>query len=119
MAIDNTPSKSWDATWKSAALLFGGFDNNSMRAMSALVGRLAASPDVCGLFAITSMTTLRISPYSCYPDWFDGRHITVDASAEGFVVRLILNGRDPKQRHWHCTIDEALDVVSNLCREYL
>jgi len=90
-----------------------------MRSMSMLASELANSPDARGLFAVTSMTTLRISPYTCYPDWLDGRHITIDADSAGVSIRLASNGHDPEPRRWDCPFADAADLIAALCRDHL
>ena len=119
MDTENTPSQSWDATWRAAVTFFGELDTDAMRSMSALVSELADSPDVRGLFAVTSMATLRISPYTCYPDWFDGRHITIDASSDGVSVCLASSGHDPDPRRWTCSFADAPNLIASLCRDHM
>ena len=120
MASENDQSRSWESSWLDAASVFADVDSDAMRFMVSLVTDLSQSPNVRGLFAVTSMLTLRISPYSCYPDWFDGRHIAIDAIGSHYIaVNLAENGNDKSQQRWDCTHDEAFDKITSLCRKHL
>ena len=117
---DSTPPIAWDTTWKSAVDHFGNLNSDSMRAMSDLVVTLSHLPDLQGLFAIPSMTTLRISPYSCYPDWFDGRSITVDANGpDAIIIRVATNGHDPQPQRIDCSFADASAAIARLCCEQM
>ena len=50
-----------------------------------LVGELGRSAEAAGLTAVTSHETLLVSPYTTYPDWFDGRHIRLHPLPDGQV----------------------------------
>ena len=118
---DSTPPIAWDTTWKSAVDHFGNLNSDSMRAMSDLVVTLSHLPDLQGLFAIPSMTTLRISPYSCYPDWFDGRSITVDANGpDAIIIRVATNAAIPNRNVLTARLptlrQRLLAYVANKCR---
>ena len=82
--------------------------------------KAAASSLEQGLFAIPSMTTLRISPYSCYPDWFDGRSITVDANGpDAIIIRVATNGHDPQPQRIDCSFADASAAIARLCCEQM
>ena len=117
---DSTPPIAWDTTWQSAVDRYEKLNSDSMRAMSRLIATLASMPEVRGLFAVTSMTTLRISPYSCYPDWFDGRYITVDANgADSVVIRVASNGHDNNPQCVESSFADAPATIAALCRDHL
>lgn len=117
---DSTPPIAWDTTWRSAVDHFGNLNSDSMRAMSDLVATLSQLPELQGLFAIPSMTTLRISPYSCYPDWLDGRSITVDANGPDTVtIRVATNGHDPQPQRIDCSFADASAALARLCCEQM
>lgn len=117
---DSTPPIAWDTTWQSAVDQFGSLNSDAMRAMSDLVSALSQLPEMRGLFAIPSMTTLRISPYSRYPDWFDGRYITVDANGPNAVtIRVAANGHDPKPQRFDCSFSDASATLARLCHEQM
>ena len=50
-----------------------------------VVAALGASAEASGLTAITSHETLIVSPYTRYPDWFQGRHVRVHPLRDGTV----------------------------------
>ena len=50
-----------------------------------LVELLGRSPETSGLTAVMSHETLLISPYTRYPDWFEGRHLRLHPLADGRV----------------------------------
>ena len=117
---DSTPPIAWDTTWRDAVDHFGNLNSESMRAMSDLVAALSQLPELRGLFAVPSMTTLRISPYSSYPDWFDGRFITVDTNGpDAVTVRVAANGRDPQPQRVDCSFADAAATLTRLCSEYM
>ncbi len=76
-----------------------------------------------GLYAITSMTTLLISPYSRYPDWFDGRHVKIEPHINGVEICFFSNGPTLRVMDvdctYRCTYSEAKNVILTLCRERL
>jgi hypothetical protein len=57
-------------------------------AFRALVSALANSEQSRGLTAITSHEVLTISPYTRYPDWFEGRRVQLQPRADG-TVRVV------------------------------
>jgi hypothetical protein len=50
-----------------------------------LVAELGRSAEAAGLTAVTSHATLLVSPYTRYPDWFDGRHVRIHPLSNGHV----------------------------------
>ena len=54
-------------------------------AFRELVRALGASDDASGLTAVTSHETLIVSPYTQYPDWFEGRHVRVHPLTDGRI----------------------------------
>lgn len=117
---DSTPQIAWDTTWQSAVDHFGELNSDSMRAMTQLVATLSQLPEVRGLFAIPSMTTLRISPYSCCPDWFDGRFITVDANGpDAVTIRVATHGHDSKPQRVDCPFADAAAMIARLCHDQM
>ncbi len=45
--------------------------------MRQLIFELQVAEETRGLTAVTSMDRLLLSPYTCYPDWFEGRHVLI------------------------------------------
>jgi hypothetical protein len=81
---DRDPKLSWQAALTLYdSLIDSGWEHIS--AFRALVGFIADSPEATGLTAITSHETLTISPYSVYPDWFEGRRVQLHPLADGRV----------------------------------
>ncbi len=110
----------WDATWQSASKHFCNLNSDSMRAMSCLVTELALMTEIRGLFAMPSITTLRISPYSCYPDWFDGRFVIVDANGpNGVTIHVAANAHDHSPQKIECAFADAPTTIAAFCREHL
>ena len=50
-----------------------------------LVRTLGESDEVSGLTAVTSHETLIVSPFTRYPDWFEGRHVRVHPLVDGTI----------------------------------
>jgi hypothetical protein len=51
----------------------------------SLVAELGRSAEAAGLTAVTSHETLIVSPYTCYPDGFEGRHVRLHPLSNGQV----------------------------------
>jgi hypothetical protein len=64
-------------------LVAAGWDH--IVAFRDLVRALGASTEASGLTAITSHETLIVSPYTRYPDWFEGRHVRVHPLKDGTI----------------------------------
>ena len=82
----------WDETWNAAYGWYSELASGSVNSMKMknLVEKLMSAPDLAGLFAHTTAASLVISPYSIYPDWAEGRRISLQARGEN-VVRVQLN----------------------------
>jgi hypothetical protein len=80
-----------------------------IRPFRELVRALGNSAEALGLTAVTSHETLIVSPYTRYPDWFEGRHVRVHPLKDG-TIRV---DRVPQQydRHptetWTLSLDDA------------
>ena len=80
--------ESWEDTWLAALALYDsliGHGWHHIKAFRELVATLGRCEEARGLTAVTSHETLLISPYTRYPDWFDGRHIRVHPLRDGSV----------------------------------
>jgi hypothetical protein len=81
-----------------------------------LVRALSLSEEAAGLTAVTSHETLIVSPYTRYPDWFEGRHIRVHPLTDG-TIRI---DRVPQRfdRHptetWTVPLEEAEARIKGL-----
>jgi len=80
-----------------------------------LVSAIGRSPEAAGLIAITSHDTLMLSPYTRYPDWFDGRHIRVHPLPNGHV-RVTKYPEFPQRpaETWTVSVAEAQDLILRL-----
>lgn len=121
MARDSTTPHSWDETWSEA---LQRFDRHvaycpAVASVRDVIATLKGMPEVRGLFAVPSMLTLLITPYSCYPDFFDGRRITIDADGDAVTVRYFRNGFDKLPAKYTFPIDTASSQIAKLCREHL
>jgi len=78
-----------------------------------VVRALSTSEEASGLTAVTSHETLILSPYTRYPDWFEGRHVRVHPLSDG-TIRI---DRVPQRfdRHptetWTVPLPEALTRI--------
>ena len=75
-------------SWSHALALYDSLQRphwQHIRAFRDLVAELAQSVEAAGLTAVTSHATLIVSPYTCYPDWFDGRLVRLDPLFNGQV----------------------------------
>jgi len=81
-----------------------------------MVAELSRCAEVSGLTAVTSHETLILSPYTRYPEWFEGRHVRIHPLVDG-AVRI---DKVPQQfdRHptetWTVPIQAALEKVRGL-----
>ena len=81
-----------------------------------LVSELSRCAEASGLTAVTSHETLIVSPYTRYPDWFEGRHVRVHPLTDG-NVRI---DKVPQQfdRHptetWTVPMPAALEKIRSL-----
>jgi hypothetical protein len=75
-------------SWTNALALYASLTGERWSYIAAfrdLVERIAQSKEALGLTAVTSHATLIVSPYTCYPDWFDGRHVELEPLSDGTV----------------------------------
>jgi len=75
-------------SWERALALYDSLLGENWRYIAAfrgLVAVLAESKEAAGLTAVTSHATLIVSPYTTYPDWFDGRHVELHPLSDGNV----------------------------------
>ena len=81
-----------------------------------LVRALGASTEASGLTAITSHETLIISPYTRYPDWFEGRHVRVHRLKDGTIRIDKVPQRFARQptETWTVAHKEAPDRIRSL-----
>jgi hypothetical protein len=63
-----------------------------IRAFIEFVAVLGRSREAAGLTAITSHETLSVSPYTRYPDWFEGRRVVLHPNPNGTL--LLSRARD-------------------------
>ncbi len=110
---------SWDESWRAAVAYYAKLDPIYFRSILELASELTVAEEIAGLYAITSMTTLLISPYSMYPDWFIGRHVTIEPIRNAVTIRLFTSGYSPPQKELNCIYVEAKNTVLALCRELL
>jgi hypothetical protein len=78
-----------------------------------LVSALSMSEEASGLTVVTSHETLVVSPYTKYPDWFEGRHIRVHPLSNGTVrIDKVPERSDRRATEtWTVPLVEALDKV--------
>ena len=83
------------------------------RELVAGIGRL---PEASGLTAITSHETLTVSPYTRYPDWFEGRHHRLHPLVDGRVRIDRFPERIDGQpaETWTLPLEEAREMVASL-----
>ena len=86
-----------------------------MPAFRALVSVLANSEEVRGLTAITSHEVLTISPYTQYPDWFEGRRVQLHPLADG-TVRVVRHS-DRAKETWTLPVTQAKAKVPELLQD--
>jgi len=84
-----------------------------------LARALSTSKEASGLTAVTSHETLILSPYTRYPDWFEGRHVRVHPMTDG-TIRI---DRKPQQfdgnptQTWTVPLQEAEALIRSLIAE--
>lgn len=122
MASNQKSPISWDESWSTA---FQRFDRLAAECpvvapVRDVLSEIKDLPEILGLFAIPSMLTLIITPYSCYPDFFSGRRVTVDPGRDsGVTIRYWSGGNDPSPETHNVTVDAAVTEIASLCRKYL
>src|SRR4051812_35134781 len=81
---DDLPNASWaHAIARYDSLVEYGWHH--IPPFRALVSELSKCAEASGLMAVTSHETSIVSPYTRYPDWFEGRHVRVHPLADGSV----------------------------------
>ena len=110
----------WDETWNAAYGWYSELASGSVNSMKMknLVEKLMSAPDLAGLFAHTTAASLVISPYSIYPDWAEGRRISLQARGEN-VVRVQLNALGGEPETWDVEFSTAAELVKRLCSKNL
>lgn len=120
MSESQKKKTAWDETWRAAHQWYKELatdSTNSLR-MSELVEKLLASPDLAGLFAHTTAATLVISPYSVYPDWAEGRRISLQARGQD-IVRVELNSGSSEPETWDVEFSTAAELITRLSSKNL
>jgi hypothetical protein len=109
-------------SWRGALALYDslvGPQWQHIRRFRELVAAIGRCSEASGLTAVTSHETLMISPYTCYPDWFDGRHVRLHPMPNG-TVRVYKFPEQPN-RHpaetWTVPLDEAEGMIRRLLTE--
>lgn len=111
-----------NSSWGEALALYDSLDGAAWRHIPEfrkLVAKISGSPAASGLTAITSHETLIISPYTQYPDWFEGRHLRLHPLRDGrvridrFPERF---DRRPAET-WTLPLEEAREKVADLLAE--
>jgi len=74
-----------------------------------LVSAIGRSVEARGLTAVTSHEILLVSPYTKYPDWFDGRHVRLVPLADGQVrvERYPAGSQLGAAETWTATIEDV------------
>jgi hypothetical protein len=75
-------------SWSRALAFYDALEGpqwEHIRLFRDLVAELARSTEAAGLTAVTSHETLTVSPYTRYPDWFEGRHVRLHPLSNGQV----------------------------------
>ncbi|WP_461509458.1 hypothetical protein [Rhodopirellula baltica] len=97
-------------------------DRPQLAAVRDVIVALKDMPEVRGLFIKSTMFTALITPYSCYPDFSDGRQITIDAGPNAdspLVVRHLKDGYDKSPSEYSFAIATAATQIAALCRVHL
>ena len=74
-----------NGSWSHALAVYDSLDGSGWRhipAFRSLVVALSTAPEASGLTAVTSHETLIVSPYTRYPDWFEGRHVPMSQALD-------------------------------------
>jgi hypothetical protein len=115
-------SEPTNSSWGEALSRYDSLDGPAWRhipAFRALVAAIGCSPEASGLTAITSHESLTVSPYTRYPDWFEGRHLRLHPLADGriridrFPERF---DRRPAET-WTLPLQEAREKIFELLKE--
>lgn len=82
---------------------------NHIRAFRELIAELSSSIIAAGLTAVTSHEVLTLSPYTRYPDWFQGRRIQLHPLADGHVRIVKYSGW--RSESWTLPLDSACEKI--------
>jgi hypothetical protein len=111
-----------NSSWAEALALYDALDGKAWSHIAAfrrLVAAISSSEEAAGLTAVTSHETLIVSPYTKYPDWFEGRHLRLHPLADG-QVRI---DRYPERfdrrpaETWTLLLEEAQEMAFRLIPE--
>ncbi len=124
MAGDKPTPDPWNVTWDTALTRFDKLvaDRPQLAAVRDVIADLRETPEVRGLFIKSSMFTAFITPYSCYPDFFDGRRITIDAGPTAdspLAVRYLRDGFDKSPDEFSLPPSTAANEIAALCKRHL
>lgn len=88
-------------------------------AFRRMVAELSTMPAAARLTAITSHEILTISPYTRYPDWFEGRHVRLEPLSDGRVHIHFRRGRFDMgaDASWTVPVGEAPARIAQLLTE--
>jgi hypothetical protein len=109
-------------SWSAALSFYDSLTGPGWGHISAfrkLVATIGGSAEASGLTAVTSHETLTLSPYTRYPDWFEGRHLRLHPLPSG-AVRI---DRYPERfdrrpaETWTVPVDQARDQILLLLTE--
>ena len=112
-------SEPTNSSWDEALSLYDSLEGPGWRHIPPfrdLVAAIGHLPEASGLTAITSHETLIVSPYTRYPDWFEGRHLRLHPLPDGriridrFPERF---DRRPAET-WTLPLEEARERVASL-----
>jgi len=108
-----------NGSWAKALALYDslvgpGWDH--VAAFRGVVSMLSTSAEASGLTAVTSHETLILSPYTRYPDWFQGRHVRVHPLRDDTVRIDVVPEQFDRRPTETCTVplDQALAKVRTL-----
>jgi hypothetical protein len=113
------PNEPTNSSWSEALALYASLEGPAWQHIPAfrqLVAAISAASVASGLTAVASHETLTISPYTRYPDWFEGRHVRLHPLADG-RVRI---DRFPKRfdrrpaETWTLSLEETRERIIGL-----
>ena len=124
MAGNKPPTDPWNVTWETAFTRFDKLvpDRPQLAAVRDVIAELKCMVEVRGLFIKSTMFTALITPYSCYPDFFDGRQITIDAGPDAdspLVVHFLRDGYGKSPAIYSFSVTIAATEIAELCRLHL
>ena len=112
-------SEPTNSSWSEALSRYDSLDGPAwrhIRPFRELVATIGGSPEASGLTAITSHETLTVSPYTRYPDWFEGRHLRLHPLADGRIRIDRFPERFDRRPAgtWTLPLEEAREKIANL-----